>query len=86
MSKLKEIDHPNSQSKKEYIRGRKAPLNPSMQNRTALYLRVSTADQKPDLNMTAFVITPNAPGSMSSESIWILPSPAGAKGAPNSAP
>ncbi|MGZ2403034.1 recombinase family protein [Rhizobium ruizarguesonis] len=27
----------------------KPPLNPSMQNRTALYLRVSTADQKPDL-------------------------------------
>lgn len=49
MSKLKEIAHPNFLSKKEYIRGRKAPLNPSMQNRTALYLRVSTADQKPDL-------------------------------------
>jgi DNA invertase Pin-like site-specific DNA recombinase len=49
MSKLKEIAHPASPSKKEYIRGRKTPLNPSTQNRTALYLRVSTADQKPDL-------------------------------------
>ena len=49
MNKLKEIAHPNSLSKKEYIYGRKTPINPLTQNRTALYLRVSTADQKPDL-------------------------------------
>lgn len=49
MSKLKMIAHPNSSSKKDYIFGRKTSISASMQNRTALYLRVSTADQKPDL-------------------------------------
>ncbi|MBY5775302.1 recombinase family protein [Rhizobium leguminosarum] len=49
MNDLKGLGDSESLSAKEYIRGRKTPLNPSTQNRTALYLRVSTADQKPDL-------------------------------------
>ena len=49
MSEVKGIDHRASSSNKEYIFGRKPPVTPSVQNRTALYLRVSTADQKPDL-------------------------------------
>lgn len=49
MSKLKGIAHPDPSSRKEIFCGRTAPTNPSLQNRTALYLRVSTADQKPDL-------------------------------------
>jgi len=49
MSKLTGAAHLNSSSKKEYIRRRKTRIGASIQNRTALYLRVSTPDQKPDL-------------------------------------
>ncbi len=49
MSEFKGIGHPTSSSNKEYISGRKILITSSVKNRTALYLRVSTADQKPDL-------------------------------------
>jgi predicted site-specific integrase-resolvase len=49
MSEFKGIGHPTSSSNKEYISGRKTLITSSVKNRTALYLRVSTADQKPDL-------------------------------------
>lgn len=44
MRKLKALGDSVSMSRKEYINGRR-----ELQNRTALYLRVSTPDQKPDL-------------------------------------
>lgn len=48
MRKLKALGHSDSLSKKEDILGRNhRHIQPK--NRTALYLRVSTADQKPDL-------------------------------------
>jgi len=46
MNELNEIGHSNSTSAKEYLSGRTA-MPPGL--RAALYLRVSTADQKPDL-------------------------------------
>jgi DNA invertase Pin-like site-specific DNA recombinase len=49
MSEFKGLGHPTSSSNKEYISGRKILITSSVKNRTALYLRVSTADQKPDL-------------------------------------
>jgi DNA invertase Pin-like site-specific DNA recombinase len=44
MRKLKELGDSVSMSRKEYINGHR-----KLQKRTALYLRVSTPDQKPDL-------------------------------------
>jgi predicted site-specific integrase-resolvase len=47
---LKEIGGSCPVSTNEYISGRRRPVaKPSHGTRTALYLRVSTADQKPDL-------------------------------------
>src|SRR4051794_19892169 len=48
--RLKEMRHSDSVSAKEDIVGqRRVSAKPRQGNRTALYLRVSTADQKPDL-------------------------------------
>jgi DNA invertase Pin-like site-specific DNA recombinase len=47
--KSKASGHSVSPSKKEYIKGRAATRPSSQATRTALYLRVSTVDQKPDL-------------------------------------
>nr|WP_245355685.1 recombinase family protein [Rhizobium leguminosarum] len=47
--KSKASGHSVPPSKKEYIKGRSARCPTSQANRAALYLRVSTADQKPDL-------------------------------------
>lgn len=49
MPKPKASGHSVSPSKKEYITGRSATRLSSQATRTALYLRVSTPDQKPDL-------------------------------------
>jgi DNA invertase Pin-like site-specific DNA recombinase len=46
---LNEIGHSDSASTKEYLLGRKIHGKMPTNNRTALYLRVSTVDQKPDL-------------------------------------
>ncbi len=47
--KTKASGHSVSSSKKEYIKGRRRPAPAPQQNHAALYLRVSTPDQKPDL-------------------------------------
>ncbi|MCA1869730.1 recombinase family protein [Agrobacterium genomosp. 3] len=49
MPKSKASAHSVSLSKKEYIKGRRRPAPTPQQNHAALYLRVSTPDQKPDL-------------------------------------
>lgn len=51
MNDLNEIGHSGSSSAKEYLSGRKRRTTVTARHgtRTALYLRVSTADQKPDL-------------------------------------
>jgi DNA invertase Pin-like site-specific DNA recombinase len=50
VSNLKELSHTDSVSAKEYLYGRKRrPTKGQDGIRAALYLRVSTADQKPDL-------------------------------------
>lgn len=50
MNELNEIGHSDSVSAKEYISGRRRAVATLRHGtRTALYLRVSTADQKPDL-------------------------------------
>jgi DNA invertase Pin-like site-specific DNA recombinase len=50
MNDLKEVGHSESTSAKEYLYGRKRrPSKGRDGTRTALYLRVSTADQKPNL-------------------------------------
>lgn len=49
MHELKVLGHSDSLSEKEYIKGRNRRARMSQQTRAALYLRVSTPDQKPDL-------------------------------------
>lgn len=49
MSDLKALGDSGPLSEKEYILGRHRRGSMSQRTRTALYLRVSTADQKPDL-------------------------------------
>lgn len=49
MPKSKASGHSDPVSGKEYIKGRLKPASTPQQNHAALYLRVSTPDQKPDL-------------------------------------
>lgn len=46
---MKASGHSEPPSKKEYIKGRQSTAATPQQNHAALYLRVSTPDQKPDL-------------------------------------
>nr|WP_153530145.1 recombinase family protein [Sinorhizobium meliloti] len=47
--KIKASGHSDPPSGKEYIKGRRSPTSTPQKNHAALYLRVSTPDQKPDL-------------------------------------
>ncbi|AEH81399.1 recombinase family protein [Sinorhizobium meliloti] len=49
MRKIKASGHSDPPSGKEYIKGRRSPTSTPQKNHAALYLRVSTPDQKPDL-------------------------------------
>ncbi|MBP8897962.1 MAG: recombinase family protein [Sulfuritalea sp.] len=49
MRKMKASGHSDPPSRKEYIKGQRSTAPTPQQNHAALYLRVSTPDQKPDL-------------------------------------
>jgi DNA invertase Pin-like site-specific DNA recombinase len=62
---LKRTGSSDSLSRKEHLAGRRRPARgPAQGARTALYLRVSTPDQKPDLQYDGLAATPRVPASI----------------------
>lgn len=55
MAELKALGHNDSSSIKEHFKGRIRHGRPSQSTRTALYLRVSTSDQKPGLQYDGLI-------------------------------
>lgn len=64
LPKSKAAGHSVPPSGKEYVKGRLKPASTPQQNHSELYLRVSTPDQKPDLNVTDCELMPSAPVSI----------------------